>query len=111
MKLEFKLLSLKECSKYLKNLKNSYERIDNPIHEFKNEFVVVGENEENYKVQQLHEQGMNVFSEIDIAFIALEIPKKEFKWDGNTYAEIDIPKKNLSLDTIDDIKRLNDDTD
>jgi len=107
MKLEFKVFSVKEDSVYLKSLKNSYERIDNPLHEFKNEFIVVGENEKQYKAQQLHENGTTVFGGIDIAFIALEMPKEDFIWDGTTYTEIDIPKENLTLDTIDDIKRLN----
>ena len=106
MKLEFKVFSVKEDSVYLKSLKKSYERIE-PLHEFKNEFIVVGENGKQYKAQQLHENGMTVFGGMDIAFIALELPKEDFIWDGATYTEMDIPKKNLTLDTIDDIKRLN----
>lgn len=107
MKLEFKVFSLKENSIYLKSLKSSYEKIDTPRHKFKNEFIVVGEDKNYYKAQQLHEKGMTVFGGIDIAFIALEIPKEDFIWNGTIYTQIDIPKENLTMEIIEDIQRLN----
>lgn len=112
MKLEFKLMTIKDGSKHLDDLINMHKNIKNPKHEFRNEFVIVGEQKigdiDCYKVQQLNEQGMNVFADLDIGFVAMDIPKKDLIWDNQTWCEFDIPKKNLTLNTVGDIKRLND---
>lgn len=114
MKLEFRLMKLKENSKFLEIMREQTEKLranNNLRHEIKNEFIIVGErnieNEEYYKVNQLNENGLSTFGDLDLAFVSLTIPKKEFIWDGETFTVLDIPKKNLTVDLIDDIKRLN----
>lgn len=111
MKLEFKLMKIKDESMQLDNLIKLHNKLKNPRCDFRNEFVIVGEkkidNEEYYNVQQLNEIGMSLIADLDIGFACMSLPKKDLIWDGETWSEFDIPKKNLSLDTIDDIKRLN----
>lgn len=114
MKLEFRAVELKEDSKWLEKIKKQIEvlRANNNLrHEMRNEFIIVGEvnieNEEYYKVNQLNESGLSTFGGLDLATIALTIPKKEFNWDGETFTILDIPKENLTVDVIDNIKRLN----
>lgn len=114
MKLEFRAVELKEDSKWLKRMKKQTEMLkanNNLRHEMKNEFIIVGEesieNEEYYKVNQLNESGLCIFGGLDLATISLSIPKREFKWDGETFTILDVPKESLTVDLIDDIKRLN----
>lgn len=114
MKLEFRSVELKEDSIWLERLKKQTESLrasNNLRHELTNEFIIVGEenieNEEYYKVNQLNENGLSIFGGLDLTTIALTIPKKEFKWDGETFTILEIPKENLTLDIVDDIKRLN----
>lgn len=111
MKLEFKLMTIKDGSRHLDSLIHMHKNLKDANNGFRNEFVIVGEQKigdiDCYKVQQLNEQGMNVFADLDIGFMAMDIPKKDLIWDNQTWCEFDIPKENLSLDTIDDIKRLN----
>nr|UVX42522.1 MAG: hypothetical protein [Bacteriophage sp.] len=115
MILEFRVINLKDSSKYLKSMLERSEMLrkqNNLRHEMKNEFIIVGEEivdgKEYFKVNQLNEHGLSIFGELDLATISLTIPKEEFIWDGTLYTELDIPKENLTLDLIDDIKRLND---
>ena len=107
MKLEFKVYSVNEESIYYKSLIKAHERTRKafkaPIH-FLNEFIVVGEDDENY---QLDETGLSVFGGCELDLTALSIPKSDFKWDGTTYVELDIPKICLTIDIIDKIKELN----
>lgn len=114
MELEFRAVELKEDSKWLERMKKQTEILkanNNLRHEMSNEFIIVGEeniqNEEYYKVNQLNESGLSIFGGLNLATIALSIPKKEFNWDGETFTIIDVPKENLTVDLIDDIKRLN----
>ena len=110
MKLEFKVYSVNEESIYYNSLIKAHERTRKafkaPIH-FLNEFIVVGEDDENYRVHQLDETGLSVFGGCELDLTALSIPKSDFKWDGTTYVELDIPKICLTIDIIDKIKELN----
>ncbi len=114
MLLEFRLISLKEESKYLAAMIRQTEMLrkqNNLRHEMRNEFIIVGEevidNKEYFKVNQLNENGLSIFGGLYLDEIALTIPKDDFMWDGTLYTELDIPKENLTLDLIDNIKRLN----
>ena len=95
MKLEFKVYSVIEESIYYKSLIKAHE------------FIVVGEDDENYRVHQLDETGLSVFGGCELDLTALSIPKSDFKWDRTTYVELDIPKICLTIDIIDKIKELN----
>lgn len=107
MKLEFKVVSLGEDTRTYKNLKSCYDRTPNPRHEFKNEFIIIGEDEEYFKALQLHEEGLSLIGGLGLEDTAYLIPKKHFEWDESLYTEMDIPKKYLSVDVIENIQRLN----
>lgn len=107
MKLEFKVVSLQKDTKTYKNLKSCYDRIPNPRHEFRNEFIIIGENEECYKALQLHEEGLSLIGNLGLEDTAYLMPKEHFEWDGCLYTEIDIPKKHLCVEVIENIQRLN----
>lgn len=114
MLLEFRVVELKGNSNWLERMKKQTEMLkanNNLRHEMRNEFIIVGEerieNEEYYKVNQLNKNGLCIFGGLDLSTISLTIPKKEFNWDGETFTRLDIPKENLTVDIIDDIKRLN----
>ena len=114
MILEFRVLSLKQNSKELQKMEERLSRLrneNNLRHEMKNEFIIVGEQtvdgKEYFKVNQLNKEGLSLFPDIDIADVSLTVPKEELEWDGSLYTEIDIPKENLSVDTVDNILKLN----
>lgn len=107
MKLDFKLMKLKEESETFKRLMKLYKKISNPRHQFVNEFIVVGYEDGNYKVLQLNEEGLSLFGGLKLDFLAYSIPKEELIWDGSLYTELDINKENLTIDIIDNIKSLN----
>lgn len=110
MKLEFKVYSVNEESIYYKSLIKAYERTSKAFKapmKFLNEFIVVGGDDENYKAHQLDETGLSVYGGVELDLTALSIPKNDFKWDGTTYVELDIPKSYLTIDIIDKIKELN----
>ncbi|MBB6622050.1 hypothetical protein H7E67_01275 [Clostridium gasigenes] len=107
MKLEFRVVSLKEESKTFKNLKSSYDKIANPSHKFVNEFIIVADEEENYKTLQLHEEGLSLISDFKLDFITYTMSKDDFAWDGTLYTELEIPKNRLTVEIIDNIQRLN----
>ena len=114
MILEFRVMRIKDGSVWLESMIKGAEMLrekNNLRCEIKNEFIVVGEEKVNdieyFKVNQLNKNGLSIFAELDLATIALVVPKKEFIWDNITYTELDIPKKNLTVDLIADIKRLN----
>lgn len=107
MKLEFKVVSLKEDTRAYQNLKSCYDRIPNPRHEFRNEFIIIGEDEEYFKALQLHEEGLSLIGGLGLEDTAYLMPKEHFEWDESLYTEIDIPKKHLSVDVIENIQRLN----
>lgn len=110
MKLEFKVFKLKEESQSLKYIKNRIERLkkDGKLkYNLKNEFIIVGEENEYYKVQQLHENGLTLVDGLDIEELSLRLLKKELEWDGVTFTILDIPKKYLNIDIVDNIKIIN----
>lgn len=112
MKLEFRLIKLKESSKLLARMKEHTEEVrDNLRCEMLNEFIIVGEkyvkDVRHYKVNQLNENGLSIFGGLDLAAIALCVPQTEFEWDGETFIILDVPKENLTVNLIDDINRLN----
>ena len=80
MKLEFKVYSVNEESIYYKSLIKAHERTRKafkaPI-QFLNEFIVVGEDDENYKVHQLDETGLSVFGGWELDLTALFNPKND----------------------------------
>jgi hypothetical protein len=107
MFLEFKLYELKETSKLYNSL---VKKENNP-----NEFVVVGEELENFKVQQIEgageDIGITLLDGLSIEEFSLLIPKEDLKFKGDgvgvEITELDIPKKYLSLDIVENIQRLN----
>jgi hypothetical protein len=105
MNLEFSIFKLKEGSKSYQQLIKSDED--------KNEFVIVGEDAELncLKVQQLGEKGIMVIGGLNIDECSLLVYKEDLTacFDGisSSICEIDIPKKYLTVDIIDNIKRLN----
>lgn len=107
MNLNFRVVKLNEESKTFKNLKSVYDRISNPRSKFINEFIIVGEEDKNYKALQLNEAGLSLIGDFKLDFISLTIPKKDFWWDGTLYTELDIPKERLNIDIIENILRLN----
>ena len=114
MELEFKAVELKEKSTWLEEIlrrQTQLSKNNNPRFKMLNEFIIVGEEnidgEEYYKVNQLSETGLSIFGGLDLATIALTIPKKEFDWDGQSFIVLDVPKENLNIDIVDNIKRLN----
>ncbi len=115
MKINFKVLKLKEGSKHYESLKRQYERAKSSNNfsgrKSLNEFILVGteivEGEEWYKVNQLTDRGLVLIGDLKLDEIALSIPKEEFTWDGESFNEIDLPKKYLSVDLLDNIEKLN----
>lgn len=107
MKLEFKVVNLKEHSESFKRLKKTFDRLPNPRHKFSNEFIIVGENEGNFKLLELHEEGITLVADFQLDYVTYDVPKKDILWDGTLYAEFNIPKERLSIDIIDNIIRLN----
>jgi hypothetical protein len=103
MFLEFQILELKESSR----LYNSLVKKGNKT----NEFIVVGEESENYKAQQMEDDGICLISGLSIDEFSLLIPKEDLKRKGVEVGietvELDIPKKYLSLDIIENIQNLN----
>ena len=52
-------------------------------------------------------EGLSLIGGLGLEDTAYLIPKKHFEWDGSLYTEMDIPKKYLSVDVIENIQRLN----
>ncbi|HEY5576224.1 MAG TPA: hypothetical protein VIK34_05845 [Clostridiaceae bacterium] len=105
MDLEFNIYQIKKDSKSYKWLSEvSFNKYDN-------EFIIVGEVDDNYRVLQLRDSSLTLFSNVKLDNIALLIKKEdlEFKSDGIGVesAVLDIPRKHLTLDIIENILRLN----
>lgn len=107
MKLEFKVVYLKDNSDSLRKLKKTFDRLPNPRHKFSNEFIIVGENERYLKLLQLHEDGITLVADFPLDYVTYEIPKEDILWDGMLYTELNIPKDRLSVDIIENVIRLN----
>lgn len=104
MKLEFKLYEIKEESRL-------YEKLDGI-----NEFVIVGEEKlsddyDCYKIQKVYENGIRVFGGMKIDEFCMLVPKQDLRIKGSSNCFItiglDIPKKYLTMSTIENIQRLN----
>lgn len=107
MLLEFKVYQLKLESKMFKTM-IEHENGNN-------EFIIVGEEMlgdlDCYKAHQIENGRIPVLADLKIDDFALFIKKSELELKGSLGCEIvefDIPKKNLTIDIIENIKRLND---
>lgn len=108
MDLDFKTFKIKEDSDYVKILKQ---------YNSKNEFIKVGEmnkGDKTYcKMLQLDENGITLFGGggLKLDEIALGIPQSELELTGDgvgvDYTTLDIPKKFLTMELIEDIQKLN----
>lgn len=115
MKLDFRLLKLKEDSRYLATLKGVHSIAtaindnlsDKPFIEFRNEFIAIKENDGNYEVHQLCEKGLGIIGGNKLDSLTIKIPKEEFLWDGATCTRIDIPKDLLTLDLVEEVLNTN----
>jgi hypothetical protein len=106
MILEFREYRIKENTK-------SFEQIIKKLSE-ENEFIIVGEDSDNYKAYSISKDGLALVDGLTIADLAYTVPKTDiepFKDGGGTiWCEYDIPKKYLTMEIIEDIKRLNADS-
>ena len=102
MLLEFKLYKASEESKMFKVISK---------YNSSNEFIIVGEDGDYFKVQQLTERGLVMVSDFPLDELAYSIKKKDLfplsDGIGTDYTEIEIPKKYLNVDLIETIQRLN----
>ena len=108
MNLEFKIYELKEGTRTYKQL----------IEKFKlpNEFIVVSEelvggNIDCFHAHPVEEKGINFIGGLPIDECTMNIPKEDLRLQGdgvgyNTY-EFDIPREYLTMEAIENIKRLN----
>lgn len=104
MKFNFKAYKLKQESKMFKELLQDDDT---------NEFIIVGEDPETgfIKVQQFGKRGIVLFGGLNIDECAYLVKKEDIELDcdeiSHSIFEVDIPKKYLTLDIVDNIKRLN----
>lgn len=108
MVLEFKTFVLKEGT-------SSYNQLVKKM-KLHNEFIIVGEEKvkdygECFKVLPSSDEGIKLLP-VDLLDQAMTILKKELElkkddFPGTETCEIDIPKKYLTLDIVEDIQRLN----
>lgn len=101
MVLDFKIFKLNENHSIWEMTKNK-----------NNEFIVIGEMNDYYKVHQLEEEsGLVLIKGLTLAQLALYVKKEDLTldFDGISYetTQLDIPKEYLDLDTVEDILRLN----
>lgn len=102
MILEFKIYKLKQESKLYKRVVEK----DNGL----NEFIIIGEEDEYFEVQQLYENGLIMIGGLKIdesAYCVLKDDlenKVELGWE---IQEIEIPREYLTMDIIENIQRLN----
>lgn len=109
MKFDFYIYELKEDTKMYDSL---VIKANKP-----NEFIIVGEEKvgdtlDCFKVQQVENDTLCLIGGLLIDEAAYLISKTDLQiktWQyGTEISEFDIPKQYLSLDTIENIKRLND---
>ena len=97
MRLEFDLYKVEDMDEYLKSIIKG------------NEFIIVGElmadNEEYFMCHTITD-GIKLIDGVNIQDFSYRLPKNYFKKTGVS-VELDIPKKYLTLDIIEDIQRLN----
>jgi hypothetical protein len=98
MNLEFKVYQLKDGSKYAKMVNEK-------------EFIVVGEEGNYYKACGVTDGRIAVLADIKLDEFAYMFPKEDLELQkddiSTVYYEFDIPKKNLTIDIIENIKKLN----
>lgn len=108
MNLEFRIYQLKKDSRFYNSLIINGKDL--------NEFIVVGEKDlgkgfDCFKVQQLYKKGLQLIDGLKIDD-TYNILKKDLRLKGNSHdyetVELNIPKEYLTLDIVDNIKRLND---
>lgn len=104
MNLEFKLYEVNEESKSFNMLKNSIPNI-------KNDFIIVGEDENFFKLINVGSEEIKLIKGLNIEEIAYLFDKSDVKLQGNNIytdtIELDIPQEYLSMEIIENIKKLN----
>lgn len=102
MLLEFKL--------YKANIESRLFKIVSK-YDVPNEFIVVGEVDDCFLVQQLTGKGLVMVGGFPLDEMAYSIAKKDLfplsSGMGTDYTEIEIPKEYLTLDLIEKIQKLN----
>jgi hypothetical protein len=103
MKLDFKVYELKKDSKQYPII---IEKFNQP-----NEFIIVGEDNDWYKVQQIGENGITMIDGLKIDEFCMIVPKEDLELKTENFGvliqEWDIPKEYLTMTTIENIQRLN----
>lgn len=104
MNLEFKIYELKESSRYYNILIKDKNQ--------SNEFIVIGEETDYYRACQIDGRGLCLIPGVSLGTFTLQIPKNDLQlkqsWGAFEIKEFEIPKKYLDINTVEDIKRLND---
>lgn len=105
MNLEFKVYQIKTDSKFFGIIGQFDED---------NEFIVVGEENDYYKVCGINNGQLSTLADVKIDEFAYMFPKEDFELKPDDefpgavlIYEFDIPKKNLMMNIIENIKRLN----
>lgn len=103
MNLEFNIYKLKEDSKQYKTL---IEKPNSP-----NNFIIVGEEKDWYKAHLIDDRGLCLIDGLTVDEFSLLINKDDLqiKTDGfsREILEMDIPKKYLTTNIIENIQKLN----
>lgn len=104
MNLEFKTYQLKEGTR-------AYDRLVKKA-KLHNEFIIVGEDQDHYKVIPSSDDGLKLISALNLDEQSMKIPKAELELKkddlpGIEMQELNIPKEYLTMDIIEDIQRLN----
>jgi hypothetical protein len=106
MILEFREYQIKENTK-------SHEHIIKKLGE-ENEFIIVGEDGDNFKAYSISKDGLAFVNGLTIADLAYIVPKTDIELlkdgGGTIWCEYDIPKMYLTMEIIEDIQRLNADS-
>lgn len=104
MNLEFKLYEVNEESK-------SFNMIKNIMPNIKNDFIIVGEDENYFKLINVGSEKIKLTKGLNIEEIAYLFNKSDVKLQGNNLytdtIELDIPQEYLSMEIIENIKKLN----
>lgn len=97
MKLEFDIYNVEDIGEYLRSIIKG------------NEFIIVGEcvgdNEEYFMCHTITD-GLKLIDGVNIQDFSYRIPKNHFKKTIKSVT-LDIPKKYLTLNIVEDIQRLN----
>ncbi|MCE5220186.1 MAG: hypothetical protein LLF98_02665 [Clostridium sp.] len=103
MNLEFNIYELKEDSKQYNAL---IEKSKSP-----NNFIIVGEEKDWYKAHMIDDRGLCLIDGLTVDEFSLLIDKNDLQIKTNGFSreimEMDIPKKYLTINIIENIQRLN----